>query len=195
MGRFSKILIVIFCALFFSDCSISKRHYRKGFYVEYFAKQSAPLHHPTQPHKSNQSAKLQVTTPIIETAKIIGDSKKMEASLLASSHEMPRELAKKQHKVLNSVHVMRNNAQHFISSGTKKLSATKKYDEKSQIIALILCIAVGVIGIHRFYLGYYGIGILQVFTLGGCGIWTLIDLILIITGDLKPKDGEYDETF
>lgn len=65
---------------------------------------------------------------------------------------------------------------------------------KSQLIALILCIAVGALGIHRFYLGYIWQGVVQLLTLGGCGIWTLIDLIMIITGDLKPKNGDYTET-
>ena len=64
---------------------------------------------------------------------------------------------------------------------------------KSQLIALILCIFLGGLGIHRFYLGYTGIGIIQLLTAGGCGLWWLIDLIRIITGDLKPKGGDYDE--
>jgi len=65
--------------------------------------------------------------------------------------------------------------------------------QKSQLIALILVLVAGVIGIHRFYLGYTGIGIAQILTAGGCGIWTLIDLINIITGNLKPADGsDYD---
>lgn len=64
---------------------------------------------------------------------------------------------------------------------------------KSQIIALVLVVLLGGLGIHRFYLGYTGIGIAQLLTLGGCGIWALIDLIRIITGDLKPKDGDYAE--
>lgn len=68
-----------------------------------------------------------------------------------------------------------------------------KPEGKSQLVALLLCIFLGYIGIHRFYLGYTTIGILQIITLGGCGIWALIDLIRIITGDLKPKDGEYAE--
>ena len=64
---------------------------------------------------------------------------------------------------------------------------------KSQLVALLLAALVGGLGIHRFYLGYVGIGIIQLLTLGGCGIWALIDLIRIITGDLKPADGsEYD---
>ena len=65
---------------------------------------------------------------------------------------------------------------------------------KSQLIALILAILVGVLGIHRFYLGYIGIGIIQLLTLGGFGIWALIDLIMIAVGKLKPKGGEYAET-
>lgn len=65
---------------------------------------------------------------------------------------------------------------------------------KSQLAALLICFFVGFLGIHRFYLGYTAVGIIQLFTLGGCGIWALIDLILIATGDLKPKDGEYEKT-
>ena len=62
---------------------------------------------------------------------------------------------------------------------------------KSQIIAAILAFAIGGLGIHRFYLGYTWQGVVQLLTAGGCGIWALIDFIRIITGDLKPKDGEY----
>lgn len=65
---------------------------------------------------------------------------------------------------------------------------------KSQIVALILVLLVGVLGIHRFYLGYPGVGILMLLTAGVCGILALIDLIRIITGDLKPRDGGYSET-
>jgi TM2 domain-containing membrane protein YozV len=75
-----------------------------------------------------------------------------------------------------------------------KAAASPKGGEKSQLIALILVIAVGGLGIHRFYLGYIWQGVVQLLTAGGCGIWWLIDLIRIITGDLKPKDGEYDVT-
>jgi len=77
----------------------------------------------------------------------------------------------------------------------KKLSKASAHgDGKSQLIALILCWAVGVIGIHRFYLGYTWQGIVQLLTLGGCGIWTLIDFVRIIMGTLKPKDGDYGTT-
>jgi TM2 domain-containing membrane protein YozV len=67
-------------------------------------------------------------------------------------------------------------------------------DGKSQVIALILALVVGGIGIHRFYLGYIWQGVVQLLTFGGCGIWSLIDLIRIATGDLQPKDGSYSKT-
>ncbi|MDX2280662.1 MAG: TM2 domain-containing protein [Saprospiraceae bacterium] len=67
---------------------------------------------------------------------------------------------------------------------------------KSQLVALLLVIFVGVFGIHRFYLGYPLIGFLQLITLGFCGIGTLIDFFRIIFGDLKPSRGrEYDPAF
>jgi hypothetical protein len=66
---------------------------------------------------------------------------------------------------------------------------------KSQLVALLLAILVGGLGIHRFYLGYTAIGIIQLLTLGGCGVWALIDLIRIAMNDLKPADGSpYDPT-
>ncbi len=64
---------------------------------------------------------------------------------------------------------------------------------KSQLIALLLSIFIGGLGIHRFYLGHIGMGVLYLLTGGLCGIGWLIDIILILTGDLKPKDGEYKE--
>ncbi len=60
---------------------------------------------------------------------------------------------------------------------------------KSQLVAFLLCFFLGYLGVHRFYLGYIGIGIVQLLTAGGCGIWALIDLIRIATGGLKAKDG------
>ena len=65
---------------------------------------------------------------------------------------------------------------------------------KSKVVALVLSIFLGELGIDRFYLGYIGTGILKLRTCGGFGIWWLIDLIMIATGKLKPKDGsEYAE--
>lgn len=64
---------------------------------------------------------------------------------------------------------------------------------KSQTVAFILCFILGILGIHRFYLGHIGLGVLYLLTFGLCGIGALVDLILILTGSLKPKDGEYKD--
>lgn len=61
---------------------------------------------------------------------------------------------------------------------------------KDWTITLLFCIFLGYLGVHRFYTGSIGIGIVQLLTLGGCGIWTLIDLILIVTGAFKDGDGK-----
>lgn len=65
--------------------------------------------------------------------------------------------------------------------------------DKSWIAALLICWFVGVLGIHRFYLGYTWQGVVQLLTLGGLGIWTLIDFIRIIVRDLLPADGNYTD--
>ena len=57
---------------------------------------------------------------------------------------------------------------------------------KSQQTTLILCALVGGIGVHRYYLGDIWQGVVQTLTLGGLGVWSLIDLIRICTGDLGP---------
>ena len=62
--------------------------------------------------------------------------------------------------------------------------------QQDWLVALLLCFFIGVIGAHRFYVGKIGTGLLMVFTLGGLGIWTFIDLILIIVGKFKNNDGE-----
>lgn len=63
---------------------------------------------------------------------------------------------------------------------------------KDRTVTILLSVFLGGLGVDRFYLGYTGLGVLKLLTLGGLGVWSLIDLIRIITGSLKPKDGNYE---
>lgn len=63
--------------------------------------------------------------------------------------------------------------------------------DKDFVAMILLCFFLGGLGVHRFYAGKVGTGVLMLFTLGGLGIWTLIDFIIIVTGNFKDKEGGY----
>lgn len=62
-------------------------------------------------------------------------------------------------------------------------------NEQAYVPALLLCMFLGMFGAHRFYVGKIGTGILQLVTLGGLSLWTLIDYLIIIFGQFKDKQG------
>jgi hypothetical protein len=62
-------------------------------------------------------------------------------------------------------------------------------EEKDWLTTLLLCFFLGVFGIHRFYTGHTAIGVVQLLTLGGCGIWALVDFIMIIVGSFRDSKG------
>ena len=61
---------------------------------------------------------------------------------------------------------------------------------KSRLITLLLCIFVGGLGIHRFYVGKIGTGVLWLLTAGCFGIGALVDLIMIACGTFTDSDGK-----
>jgi hypothetical protein len=62
-------------------------------------------------------------------------------------------------------------------------------DGKDWLTTVLLCFFLGIFGIHRFYTGHTAIGVVQLLTLGGCGIWALIDFIMIIVGSFRDAKG------
>jgi hypothetical protein len=69
------------------------------------------------------------------------------------------------------------------------LSAEIVEQRNKWITCLLLCWFLGVLGVHRFYTGHTALGVLQLLTLGGCGIWALIDFIIIVSGNFKDAQG------
>jgi TM2 domain-containing membrane protein YozV len=61
--------------------------------------------------------------------------------------------------------------------------------DKRILPAFLLCFFLGCFGVHRFYVGKVGTGIAQLLTLGGLGIWALIDLIMIVVGAFTDANG------
>jgi len=63
-------------------------------------------------------------------------------------------------------------------------------EQKDWLTTLLLCVFLGAFGAHRFYTGHIGIGVIQLITFGGCGIWSLIDMILIANGSYLDANGK-----
>lgn len=72
--------------------------------------------------------------------------------------------------------------QHVIASGVPK-------SDKDFVVTVLLCFFLGFLGVHRFYAGKIGTGILMLLTFGGFGIWALIDFIIIVIGNFTDSDG------
>jgi TM2 domain-containing membrane protein YozV len=60
---------------------------------------------------------------------------------------------------------------------------------KRFVPTILLCFFLGVFGVHRFYVGKIGTGILQLMTLGGLGIWSVVDFIMIAVGKFTDRNG------
>ena len=72
----------------------------------------------------------------------------------------------------------------------KLLNSSTTTSTTDWLTLFLLTFFVGVLGVHRFYVGKIGTGFLMLLTLGGLGVWFLVDLILVVTGQFTNKEGQ-----
>ena len=74
------------------------------------------------------------------------------------------------------------------------IQSSNNANSNQWLVVLLLCFVLGGFGIHRFYVGKTGTGVAQLLTAGGCGIWALIDFIMILTGNFTDANGNVIRT-
>ncbi|MFY9275325.1 MAG: TM2 domain-containing protein [Bacteroidales bacterium] len=222
MKRVNFILLLASAVLmiFISSCTMQKRLYTSGYHIEF--KNGNPTtvkkNVDNDEVKNNKNASSIATATTIKESKsqtndindvIINDaiinnptSTNTNENIVASTTNDPVVYtSQKTSSWYNASAVPKTNINTDKKANVKQTNTNNenanaqatKSAGKSWIAALLLCIFLGELGVHRFYLGYTWQGIVQLLTLGGLGIWTLIDFIRIITKDLQPKSGHYTD--
>lgn len=208
-----------------SSCSIEKRQYMSGYYVSWHNNNhSGDMSVKSNTNNAEQTENKNKVEPIVTTEQTetsaIDNSQINDNTITASTDKSifipatPKiDLHKNKNKTVLIENTITSETKTIVKANNSKKNkkATKSSASagggKSQLVALLLCIFLGVLGIHRFYLGYTGLGIMYLlfFLLGiplalvligypillALFIIVIVDLIRIIIGNLKPKGGEY----
>ncbi len=216
----TKIFLCIGVAIMMvlSSCTMQKRVYTSGYHVEWLNGNNATVkqnNSKTEEQKNNNKTTIAAVSTInegeilnkkTENTEINNENDNPVATVnenfVASTTNDPSVYTSQKNNSWYSSQVQKssntqNNSKTIVKQSTTNTENTTsentKSGGKSWIATFLLCLFLGSIGIHRFYLGYTWQGIVQLLTAGGLGIWTLIDLIRIITKDLQPKNGRYKD--
>lgn len=201
-----------------TSCTMQKRVYTSGYHIEWLNGNNATVkqNNSQADEQKNISKSTIATVSTINEEKILNN--KTEITEINNENNNPVAIINENFvaSTTNDLNVYtsqqtnnwysspvqknsntQNDSKTIVKQSTTNTESTASENTKSAgkswIAALLLCIFLGTLGIHRFYLGYTWQGIVQLLTLGGLGIWTLIDLIRIITRDLQPKSGHYTD--
>ncbi|MBC8874414.1 MAG: TM2 domain-containing protein [Planctomycetes bacterium] len=158
-----------------SDCQVlqdgaEQWQWATGIYPELEGPEAVPPPSPTPP----------VNPPPAAAA---------NAFAFAAADASPSLRAKGRRRVVRKVVKKPQTAPAAPAPSTVEDAAEIEQSSKSKLVAGLLGIFLGAYGVHRFYLGYTGLGLIMLFTLGGCGIWSLIDAILVFLGKVPDVHG------
>jgi len=206
-----KFGLILLAAASLTSCTVQKRYHNNGWNVELglfkkdkqaqpAAKQEARVAaQQAAPVKQDETQVASAPVVTMPEAAAVAVTPALVASqtLAAPKADAP---AVKQHAAVFAHPVAAVNAmaektvkQTKSAPVQKQAASTAAAGGKNWLTAVLLAFFLGGLGIHRFYLGYTWQGVVQLLTLGGFGIWVLIDFIRIIMRDLKPKDGDYTD--
>lgn len=202
-----------------TSCSVEKRVHMSGYHIEW-----KKGNHTVASAPAEEDAKSKITAPEKES-----NVKAMEAASIENANINEDMVASVDNSVyitrtpkINLKNVNRSEANNtalidqstVVKQKTTVKKAVKKENKaaagdgsKSKVLAAILAFFLGILGIHRFYLGYTGIGVIQLIMgivglalspiliglpiLGLLWIWVVVDFIRILLGNLAPKNGSY----
>lgn len=209
-----SLIALILSILIPTACSVKKRVYLSGYHVEWFKnkkqsniasvnkKLNKDAEQPASMQKNYFGAKKLTTSHTQEKNDLMASAtnsevvffektktKKIIINAKKSSLILYKDLQTKQPLGLQTSIEKKFDR----NDPNKALFPENKTSDKSMTIAVLLWFFLGILGIHRFYLGHMGIGILYLLTGALCGIGWLVDGVLFLTGDLKPKDGEFKD--
>ncbi len=206
-----KFGLILLAAASLTSCTVQKRYHNNGWNVELglfkkdkqaqpAAKQEARVAAqqaaPVKQDETQVASAPVVTMPEVAAVAVTPalDAARSMAAPKATAPAVKYHAAAVAHPVA-VVNAMSEKTVKQIKSAPlqKQTTTAAAAGGKSWLVALVLALFLGGLGIHRFYLGYTWQGVVQLLTLGGFGIWALIDLIRIIIRDLKPKDGDYTD--
>ena len=136
---------------------------------------------------SSRSSRSSSTSTVVKSS-VVGAAVATSLSKSSSSNSEPTTYSHSESSYSTGGTVSSNNICTCEQSKPAKSSS-------NGLVTLILCIFFGVFGVHRFYVGKTGTGILQFFTAGGYFIWTFVDLVHILTGKFTDSEGNVIRVF